>query len=685
MAAAHENRFWRDPALRRTFFDLDAATGRYRRFFDIDDLAGVRVEDPEVFETTHAKPLELVREGLVQGLRIDHVDGLADPARVPRAAEGRGPHVWVEKILEPGERAARLAGRGDDRLRVRATTRPRSSSTRPPRAADALYAEVTGERRTFAEVAAEAKLEQARDDVRGGGRAAAAARRPAVSRARARVASRLPHVRRARSGRVEEADRRVAARGVPDAVRADAPAGGAGAAEFVVRFQQTSGAGDGEGCRGHGVLPLVRLLALNEVGGDPGGSRSRSTSSTPRTPSAPSASRGTCSPGRRTTRSAAPTCARGSRRSAGSRTSGRSRWWRRVGVSGEDEYLALQTVVGAWPLSAERLDPYLEKALREGKRTSSWLDPDEAAEAAGAGVRPGAAREPRRRGVRRARAPAGDRIALGMTLLRATAPGVPDIYEGDELELLALVDPDNRRPVDWDLRRRALADPPPKLRVLREALALRARRPDAFGHEYERVDAGLGRVRLPARRLGPGRGPDPRGRHLRPAPRLARPPPGPPGAPARTGLKRSGPGARTPSQECDFSWRVAAFPVPGTVTEVRRSYMRDFRARTSAMYALVSGRSPLRDARRAPGSSRPARAARCRRTGRAGSAGTRPRPGRRRSSSAAPASRASTASTNSRVVAVTCIGPNAPALDTTDAWYPDSIHESASASRESTP
>ena len=87
-----------------------------------------------------------------------------------------------------------------------------------------------------------------------------------------------------------------------------------------------------------------------------------------------------------------------------------------------------------------------------------------------------------------------------MTLLRATAPGVPDIYQGDELELLALVDPDNRRPVDWDARRRALADPPPKLRVLREALALRARQADAFEHGYEPVEAGDGVV---AYRRGP--------------------------------------------------------------------------------------------------------------------------------------------------------------------------------------
>src|SRR5207247_2423679 len=78
----------------------------------------------------------------------------------------------------------------------------------------------------------------------------------------------------------------------------------------------------------------------------------------------------------------------------------------------------------------------------------------------------------------------GERIALAQTLLKLTCPGVPDIYQGDELESLNLVDPDNRRPVDWGARRRALADPPPKLRLIRDVLARRV------GGSYEPVDAG---------------------------------------------------------------------------------------------------------------------------------------------------------------------------------------------------
>jgi (1->4)-alpha-D-glucan 1-alpha-D-glucosylmutase len=87
-------------------------------------------------------------------------------------------------------------------------------------------------------------------------------------------------------------------------------------------------------------------------------------------------------------------------------------------------------------------------------------------------------------------AEAGDRAALGQLLLKLTVPGVPDVYQGDELLNLSLVDPDNRRPVDWAARREALADPPPKLRLIQRALALRAERPAAFAGAYEPLDAG---------------------------------------------------------------------------------------------------------------------------------------------------------------------------------------------------
>src|SRR5918996_5471810 len=105
MAASDENRYWADERLRAKFFDVDPVTGRHRRFFDIDHLAAVRQEDPEVFAETHRLALRLVRDGLVDGLRIDHPDGLADPAGSLRRIRAEGvERVWVEKILSPGER-----------------------------------------------------------------------------------------------------------------------------------------------------------------------------------------------------------------------------------------------------------------------------------------------------------------------------------------------------------------------------------------------------------------------------------------------------------------------------------------------------------------------------------------------------------------------------------------------------
>jgi (1->4)-alpha-D-glucan 1-alpha-D-glucosylmutase len=160
-----------------------------------------------------------------------------------------------------------------------------------------------------------------------------------------------------------------------------------------------------------------------------------------------------------------------------------------------EEYVVYQTLVGAWPIEADRLGAYMEKALREAKRNTSWVDQDSDYEAR---VRafcralyehgpfledfePFAARV----------AEAGRAVVLRQLLLQLTAPGIPDIYQGDELESLSLVDPDNRRPVDWERRRALLGDPAePKLSLIRRALALRARRPDAFAGAYEPLDAG---------------------------------------------------------------------------------------------------------------------------------------------------------------------------------------------------
>src|ERR1700704_5842612 len=104
MAAVDENPFWRDERLREMFFDVDLRTGFHRRFFDISELGGLKQEEWEVFWATHAKVVELVRERLVDGVRVDHPDGLADPAEYfRRLREAGGEDAWAGEVLEPGE------------------------------------------------------------------------------------------------------------------------------------------------------------------------------------------------------------------------------------------------------------------------------------------------------------------------------------------------------------------------------------------------------------------------------------------------------------------------------------------------------------------------------------------------------------------------------------------------------
>ncbi len=189
MAVDDANPFWADPSLRERFFDIDPATGRHRRFFDIDDLAGVRQEDPEVFEQTHALALSLVRDGVVDALRIDHPDGLADPARYfARLREDGADTVWIEKILEPSERLRDWPVTGTVGYEFLNDVCALFVDPVAEPAFTALWQELSGDERSFAEVAAEAKLEQATgafapeierlagvSDVTGGGEALARA------------------------------------------------------------------------------------------------------------------------------------------------------------------------------------------------------------------------------------------------------------------------------------------------------------------------------------------------------------------------------------------------------------------------------------------------------------------------------------------------------------------------------
>jgi (1->4)-alpha-D-glucan 1-alpha-D-glucosylmutase len=482
MAAGEENPFW--PGV----FDVG------RRFFDIDELGGVRVEDPEVFALTHAKTLELVSAGLVQGLRIDHVDGLADPLGYLERlrAEGVG-HVWVEKILEPGEELREWPVEGTTGYEFANDVTALFVDPAGEEPLTRLYAELTGETRSFRELAAQAKLEQVETTFR-----------PEVDRLRAlwpeapdleRSLASLPVYRtyvEPWSGRVEDADREALAP-VPRELRRVLLLEERGFDEFVTRFQQTSGAVMAKGVEDTALYRYNRLVALNEVGGDPARFGL----------SVDEFHRANAKRAERFPRHLLATTTHDTKRSGDVRAriaalaAGPDEWaervrgWRALEDPGEN-YLFWQTLVGAWPVEPARIALYMEKALREAKVNTNWIEPQEEHERR---VREAIGRvyasfpedfEPFAERL----AEAGRRIALGMTLLKLTAPGVPDVYQGDEVELLALVDPDNRRPVDWEQRRRALHDPPPKLLTVLAALDLRRRRPEAFDGSYEPLDAG---------------------------------------------------------------------------------------------------------------------------------------------------------------------------------------------------
>jgi (1->4)-alpha-D-glucan 1-alpha-D-glucosylmutase len=514
MAATDENRWWADPALRERFFDVDRKTGRYRRFFDIDDLAGVRQEDPEVFQETHRTVLRLVRQGVVDGLRIDHPDGLADPAGyLRRLARGGARRVWVEKILERGEELRDWPVEGTVGYEFLNDAQGIFVDPAGERELTELWVECSGDERAFAAWAAEAKREQA-----------AGTFANEVERLRAELdrgdladaVSGLPVYRtyvEPWSGLVEDADRAAVA-GLPADLRRILLLEEPGHDAFVTRFQQTSPPVMAKGVEDTAFYRYVRLLALNEVGGDPGsfglsvdGFHAANGRRAARFP------RGLLSSQTHDTKRSGDTRAR-----IGALSGIAGEWaaavasWRAIneplrGGGAPDaieELLIYQTLAGAWPLPPDRLAAYLEKALREAKRNTDWVDQDHDYEGrVQAFARALYDHAPFRASfdpfVSRLAA-AGERSALGQLGLKLTSPGVPDLYQGDELICLQLVDPDNRRPVDWDARREALAEVRGrvsplvgdvlKLTTIVRLLELRARRPDPFAGGYEPVEAG---------------------------------------------------------------------------------------------------------------------------------------------------------------------------------------------------
>ncbi|MCU0270395.1 MAG: malto-oligosyltrehalose synthase [Acidimicrobiales bacterium] len=547
----------------------------YRRFFDVDTLIGVRVEDEAVYRATHERILGWVHDGRVQGLRIDHPDGLRDPGRYLERLRADAPRAWivVEKILHPGEELPEAwpvdGTTGYDALRVV------DGVFLDPSGADALRdlaAQLTGDDRSFEQVAYEGRRAVLRDLLGS-----------ELNQLTSRFVDVCEHERDYRdfsreelhevlrevlacfgvyrtyvteAGTATEADRTVIDAAMaaalanrpqldPDllgllsrVLQGDRAVESQPASELRGRFQQLCGPVMAKGVEDTAFYRHVALLAANEVGGAPdrapvdaAGFHTWAAARQRRLPRAMSA-RST-----HDTKRSADVRVRLALLAQMPDTWGSTvrRWMalndrHRAGDRPDrsTEYLLYQTLVACHPLPPDRVTTWLTKAMREAKVHTSWLRPDVDHERAVLDFATTVLDDARFRDELDAFvAPLlvpGRTAALAHLAVHLTAPGVPDLYQGDELWNLALVDPDNRRAVDWALRRslleqaatapaetlsRALHDPDDpglaKLAVVRRALDVRRSRSAAFasGSAYTALaprgpsaDAALGYARI---------------------------------------------------------------------------------------------------------------------------------------------------------------------------------------------
>ena len=512
-AQVHERQNYRLVSWKR-----GAAELTYRRFFDVSTLAAVRVEIPEIFEKTHRLVLDMIAADEVDGIRVDHPDGLSDPgAYVRRLRDALGPDRWllVEKILMVGE-ALPVSWPVDGTSGYEALREIQGVFVDPDGAGllTQLAAEHTGVKQSLHATEHDARREVA-DTILAAEVRRIAALIPAgegtdgVGRARDAVAellcgfpgyrSYLPEGREdletamsvARTHRPDLAD-------VLDAIHAEMLTDPAG--ELATRVQQTSGMVMAKGVEDTTFYRWNRMVALNEVGGDP------SRFGVPATEfHAALAAREASWPATMTTLSTHDT-----KRSEDVRArlavlaevpgewAGLMRRWSAAHPLPDRslELLAWQNLVGAWPISAGRLAGYLGKASKEAKLVTSHVDAvadvDEAVAAWPAAVLGDAALVAEIEEFVALVRGAGWSNSLGQKLLQIAGPGVPDVYQGTELFEYSLVDPDNRRPVDWAARRDLLArlddglipdvdaDGAAKLLVTATALRLRRDRPGLF-------------------------------------------------------------------------------------------------------------------------------------------------------------------------------------------------------------
>lgn len=495
----------------------------YRRFFTVTGLAGVRVEDPEVFDATHAEILRLVREARIDGLRIDHPDGLRDPegylARL-RDATG-GIYVLVEKILEPGERLpsswACAGTTGYDALGEidRSLTDPNGEAllaeVAASRASDALHewgplTRFTKRQVTDGHLHSEV-FRVTRELTQHG------VDHPQIVDAVSEILASFPVYRTYLPVGREYLDAAVASarEARPDlaaAIDTVLPALGDPAHPAAQRLQMTSGMVMAKAVEDRAFYRYSRLTSLNEVGGDPS-----MFSIALDDFHALQAERFDRWPDAMTTLSTHDTKRSEDVRARINVLSELPELWAEA-LRGLEHATPLshapfanlmwQAVVGAWPASRERLHDYAEKAAREAGDRTSWTLPNAEFERAIREAIDAAFDDPVVSAIVQNVADeireAGYSNALSAKLVQLTLPGIPDVYQGTELWRHTLVDPDNRRPVDYDTRRAALDGiltgvrpeiddtGAAKLLVTAAALLLRRERPELFTG-YARIEA----------------------------------------------------------------------------------------------------------------------------------------------------------------------------------------------------
>jgi (1->4)-alpha-D-glucan 1-alpha-D-glucosylmutase len=518
----------------------------YRRFFDVNTLVGLRQENRKVFADTHALILRWLHEGVLDGVRVDHPDGLRDPKLYFTWLRENAEDVWVvgEKILEPGEKLRRdwpINGTtGYDYLNETAGLFVDAANEK---VFNEIYTDFTGESTDYDAVSRDKKHRVLRDllgsdvnrlttlftDICECHRDRRDFTQDDVMRAIRELVACFRVYRTyvvPERNEITDEDSEYVNEAIT-AAKANRPdmdpelfdfigdvlllrVRGALESEFVMRFQQFTGPAMAKGVEDTVFYNFNRLISLNEVGGDPGrfgvclhqfhrfcSEKQQSHPYTMLTSSTHDTKRSEDVRARINLLSEIP----GGWRDAVHRWNAANEKYKKNNMPRRNtEWFLYQTMIGAWPIDTDRLFRYMEKAMREAKADTSWLSPNEEYESATklfieAIYKDAEFRQDFEAFVSSLIEP-GRTNSLAQLLLKLTSPGVPDLYQGTELWDLSLVDPDNRRPVNYELRRKLLVELPrlsahevlrrsdeglPKLWTVHHALRLRHERPEAFG------------------------------------------------------------------------------------------------------------------------------------------------------------------------------------------------------------